>query len=72
MTNMKFDKIDDNYNYLIKMPADSVSEENVEKILKEQEDLSKFLEELKCKTVESIWLDELDKFEKNMIKNIVI
>ena len=68
MTNMKFDKIDDNYNYLIKMPMDSVSEENVEKILKEQEDLSKFLEELKCKTVEIIWLDELDKFEKEYDK----
>ena len=68
MANMNFDKIDDNYNYLIKMPMDSVSEENVEKILKEQEDLSKFLEELKCRTIESIWLDELDKFEKEYDK----
>ena len=47
---------------------DSVSEENVEKILKEQEDLSNFLEELKFRTIESIWLDELDKFEKEYDK----
>ena len=72
MTNMNFDKIDDNYNYLIKMPMDSVSEENVEKILKEQEDLSRFLEELKSKTVESIWLDELNKFEKEYDKKFII
>jgi hypothetical protein len=50
------------------MPMDSVSEENIEKIMKEQNDLSMFLEELKSKTVESIWLDELNKFEKEYDK----
>ncbi len=67
---MSFNKMDDNYNYLIKMPMDSVSDENIEKIMKEQKDLSKFLDELKSKTVEAIWLNELDKFEKEYDKNI--
>ena len=35
MTRLKFDKdkIKDNYNYLTKMPMDSVSEENIEKLI---------------------------------------
>ena len=64
LESMKFDKLDDSYNYLIKMAMDSVSEENIEKIMKEQGDLSDFLKILNSKTIESIWLEELDKFEK--------
>ena len=66
---MKFDKLDDSYNYLIKMAMDSVSEENIEKIMKEQGDLSDFLKILNSKTIESIWLEELDKFEKEYDNN---
>ena len=61
---MKFNKVDDNYNYLIKMPMDSVSEENVEKIMKEKDELSEYLKELQNTTVENIWLKELTKLEE--------
>ena len=69
---MKFNKVDDNYNYLIKMPMDSVSEENVEKIMKEKDELSEYLKELQNTTVENIWLKELTKLEEeydSYIKN---
>ena len=69
LESMKFDKLDDSYNYLIKMAMDSVSEENVEKIMKEQGDLADFLKILNSKTIESIWLEELDKFEKEYDNN---
>ena len=69
LESMKFDKVEDSYNYLIKMAMDSVSEENVEKIMKEQGDLSDFLKILNSKTIESIWLEELDKFEKEYDNN---
>ena len=42
-----FDKIDDNYKYLIKMPMDSVTTENVEQIVKEKADTEKELNILK-------------------------
>ena len=64
LENMKFNKVDDNYNYLIKMPMDSVSEENVEKIMKEKDELSEYLKELQNTTVENIWLKELTKLEE--------
>ena len=69
LENMKFNKVDDNYNYLIKMPMDSVSEENVEKIMKEKDELSEYLKELQNTTVENIWLKELTKLEEEYIKN---
>jgi DNA-binding XRE family transcriptional regulator len=52
------------YKYLIKMPMDSVSEESVEKIMKEKAETETELATLIAMTVERIWLNELDVFEK--------
>ena len=41
MTNQQFDKIDGDYKYLIKMPMDSVTEENVANIMKDRDDATK-------------------------------
>ena len=59
---MKFDKDDekDNFNYLIKMPMDSVIDENVEKLMKEHDDKSIELKKLENKDEEEIWIDELN------------
>ncbi len=65
---MGFDKIEDNYKYLIKMPMDSVTNENVEQILKEKNDTEKELLVLKSTTLEKMWLDELKNFEKEYSK----
>lgn len=57
-----YDKIDDDedYKYLVKMPMDSVSEENVARIMMERDNKSSELEMLKAKTISQIWLEELD------------
>jgi DNA topoisomerase-2 len=56
-----YDKLDDDieYKYLIKMPMDSVSEENVEKIMNEKDYKEKELEILQGKEIEHIWSEEL-------------
>jgi hypothetical protein len=43
---------------------DSVTEENVASIMKEKTDTEAELAALKAKTLEKMWLDELDELEK--------
>ena len=63
-----FDKIDDDYKYLIKMPMDSVTNENVQLILKEKGDTEKELEILINTPIEQIWLKELNLLEAEYSK----
>ena len=78
METLKFDKDKDknNYNYLVKMPMDSVSEENVEKLMKEKGEKEDKINKLKSKTETNIWIEELEilkeeyyKFLDNKLKN---
>jgi DNA topoisomerase-2 len=62
---MKFDKIDDDYKYLVKMPMDSVTDENVASIMKEKDDTQMELTVLTNTTLEQMWLGELATFKKN-------
>ena len=66
----KFDIIDndEDFKYLVKMPMDSVTKENAEKIMKERDDKSQYLEELRIKPITSIWLDELITLENEYTK----
>ena len=70
----KYDKDPNNikhpYEYLSKMPMDSVSEESVEKLLNDKEKKEKQYNDLNSKSVETIWLEELEelKTEYNLIK----
>ncbi len=52
---------DEDYKYLVKMPMDSVSEENVEKLLKEKGDKEFELTVLKATSIEKMWLSELEE-----------
>jgi DNA topoisomerase-2 len=54
----------DGYHYLIKMPMDSVSKENVIELEKEHAKVSKQLEDLKNTTVEMLWTHELNRLRK--------
>ena len=72
MTSKGFDLIDGNFNYLIKMPMDSVTEENVEKILKEKTDAEKQLNKLKKTTLETMWLSELETLQNEYKKYKII
>jgi DNA topoisomerase-2 len=60
----KFDKLEGDYKYLIKMPMDSVTQENVQNILKEKDETEKELSILTATTLEKMWLSELDEFER--------
>ena len=57
-------KIDDSYNYLIKMTMDSVSIENIETLKKQFESKQKELNLIKKTTIEESWLNELSDLEK--------
>jgi hypothetical protein len=62
----RYDKIDGDYKYLIKMPMDSVTEEHVAKIVQEKADTETELETLLKTTVEEIWLRELEQLDREM------
>ena len=59
----QYDKIDDDteYKYLLKMSMDSVSKENVDKIMKDCDNKNKELIVLKGATIENMWLEELEE-----------
>jgi len=61
-----YDIIDDdaNYHYLTKMPMDSVTEENVEKLYKEHGDKKVELEIVKTTTINKMWLSELETLKE--------
>ena len=59
---------DNDFKYLIKMPMDSVSEENVEKLNREHQDKSDELQRIKETTEKQMWLCELEYLEKEYIK----
>ena len=59
LNKMKYDRLEESYDYLLKMPMNSVTEENVAKILKEKEEMEAELNTLKGTSVETIWLREL-------------
>ena len=58
---------DDNYNYLVKMPMNSVSEENVQKLLSERDSKLTEVELLKATTEHSYGLMSLQNWKKILI-----
>ena len=60
-----YDKIDDDndFKYLVKMPMDSVSEENVEKIMRDNQEKQDELQRIKETTICQMWLSELEILE---------
>jgi DNA topoisomerase-2 len=57
-----YDQMDEDgdYKYLVRMPMDSVTEENVEKLLKNKGDKEADLEKVKTTTIQQMWKSELD------------
>ena len=68
LTQKQYDTIDGDFKYLIKMPMDSVTEENVTNIMKEKETTEHELDILKKTTVEKMWIGELNTLEKEYVK----
>jgi DNA topoisomerase II len=60
-----YDEIDnDEYKYLLTMYMNSVSEENVARIMKEKGDKEAELDKIKNTTIEQMWLQELSVLEE--------
>jgi DNA topoisomerase-2 len=62
-----YDKIDndEDYKYLVKMPMDSVTEENIERLLKDKGNKECELEIIKKTTINKMWLSELNTLSDN-------
>ena len=60
---------DEEYKYLLKMSMDSVSKENVDKLLKDKGNKEKELERVIKQTIESMWLEELIELESHLGNN---
>ena len=54
---------DEEYKYLIKMPMDSVTEENVKKLYNEHQNKEVELKQIKSITTNQMWLNELDTLQ---------
>jgi len=65
-----YDKVegDEDYKYLVKMPMDSVTEENVEKLLKEKGNKEVELEQVKNTTINKMWTSELNNLREQYIE----
>jgi len=66
MNEFKFDfgeNGDGDYNYLVKLPMDSVCKENVEKLMNEYENKNAELETIKACSIEQMWLKELGELK---------
>ena len=61
----KYDKIENSYKYLLKLPMDSVSLENFEKLMKEKEEKECLIKKLESLTNIDLWLEELLILENN-------
>jgi DNA topoisomerase-2 len=62
----KYDHIDGDYKYLIKMPMDSVTEENIEIIMGERTDIEEELKILSDMSPERMWLTELESLKSHV------
>jgi len=56
------------YKYLVKMPMDSVTTENVEKLLKDKGNKEVTLEQVKITTIQQMWKSELDQLKEHYIE----
>ena len=68
LTQMEFKLIDGDFKYLIKMPMDSVTQENVDNIMKEKNDTEAELDKIRNTTLQKMWLVELNQLEKEYMK----
>jgi DNA topoisomerase-2 len=56
--------LDEEYKYLVRMPMDSVSEENIDKLNGEFKKKSDELEKIRATTCQQMWSSELDALEQ--------
>jgi DNA topoisomerase-2 len=62
---------DDEYKYLLKMPMDSVTDENIEKIMNTYTSIIAELNIILNKTIEETWIEELDILREEYMKSLL-
>jgi DNA topoisomerase-2 len=63
-----YDTVDNDYKYLTKMPMDSVTEENVDKLNRDHENKVTELENVKNTTINQMWINELEAFKEEYME----
>ena len=66
----KYDLMEDSFNYLTRMPMDSVTDENVEKIISDKKKMKEVYDNLTSMKEEQIWLRELSELKERYIEYI--
>lgn len=66
LTTKSYDKIDNNYQYLVKMPMDMVNEENITKLKNEYDSTKKSLDKLILTTPVTMYYEELCELEESI------
>ena len=61
---------DNHFKYLLKMPMDSVNEENVKKLMEDYNNKNNELQKVKKMTIQEMWLGELNVLETEYEKYI--
>lgn len=64
-----YDKFQDSYDYLLKMPVDSLTYDKIMELEKTIDNRKKELDNLKNATASDLWMEDIKKFEKIWNKN---
>ena len=60
----QYNKVDDKYDYLTRMPMNNMNKTRVQKLLKERDEMVKDLDVLEKTALTTMWLRELEHLEK--------
>ena len=63
-----YPEINESYDYLLKLPIYTLTKEEIDKLLKEKDNLIKQHENLSSLSTKDMWLNEIDTFEKEYSK----
>ena len=64
----EYPKFNESYDYLIKLPIYTLSQEEIDRLLKEKNDLMEDYKDLQDTSIEELWLVEMKVFEKMYCK----
>ena len=64
LTDKQYKMVNDSYDYLVKLPIYTLSQEEIDKLLSTKEELESEYKLLSETSIETLWLDELKIFEK--------
>ena len=66
----KYEKVEDSYDYLLRIPLRDLTKNKYEQLKEKIKDLKELLEKLKEITPERMWSEDLEKFEKEYEKHL--